>query len=65
MNLCSSGHDEICFEGRQCPFCDKLADLSREIDDKDQKIDSLRDELATERENLESHRQEINQLRGI
>lgn len=20
-NLCSSGHDKICFEGRKCPFC--------------------------------------------
>jgi len=65
MNLCSHAHDEICFEGRQCPFCDKLAELSREIDDKDQKIDDLRVELRTEREITEAHRQEINQLRGI
>ena len=21
MNLCSSGHDEICYEGRNCPVC--------------------------------------------
>jgi len=21
MNLCSSGHDEVCYEGRECPAC--------------------------------------------
>jgi len=21
MNLCSDGHDEVCYEGRKCPAC--------------------------------------------
>ena len=21
MNICSCGHDEICYEGNQCPMC--------------------------------------------
>lgn len=34
MNLCSSNHDEVCYEGRSCPCCellDKIQDLEREI----------------------------------
>jgi len=27
VELCSSGHDEVCFDGRSCPVCDVLADL--------------------------------------
>lgn len=47
MNLCSDGHDEVCFEGRVCPMCsitdtkdreikaleDKVAELKSEVDD--------------------------------
>ena len=21
MNLCDDGHDEVCYEGKKCPFC--------------------------------------------
>jgi hypothetical protein len=26
MNLCSDGHDEICYEGRSCPACEIIKD---------------------------------------
>jgi hypothetical protein len=26
MTLCSDDHDEICFEGRECPLCAVISD---------------------------------------
>jgi hypothetical protein len=28
MNLCSDGHDEVCFDQRNCPVCDVLKTMS-------------------------------------
>ena len=28
MKLCSSGHNEVRFEGRKCPACEALDDLT-------------------------------------
>jgi len=33
MNLCSDGHDEVCFDQRECPCCQILGDLKDEITD--------------------------------
>lgn len=41
MNLCSSGHDEICFEGRDCPCCRIIADLGEINDELKERIDTL------------------------
>lgn len=31
MNLCSSDHDEVCYEGRKCPACEVATDKDRII----------------------------------
>jgi hypothetical protein len=31
MNLCSENHDEVCFEGHNCPVCLQAADLNSYI----------------------------------
>lgn len=31
MNICSDGHPEICFEGRDCPFCAYIYEKESEI----------------------------------
>lgn len=41
MELCSSGHDEICFEGRHCPACS----IQSELDDANGKIDDLKNRV--------------------
>lgn len=41
MNLCSDNHDEICFEGRKCPFCEKIDEHKREVDLMQSEIDDL------------------------
>jgi chorismate mutase len=46
MNLCDSGHGEVCFEGRICPFCEKVSELDAEIAERDRQISSLNDERA-------------------
>jgi hypothetical protein len=45
MNLCSSTHDEICFEGHQCPFCSVKEDLERQISIIKDERDSLQRQL--------------------
>lgn len=40
INLCSEDHDEVCFEGRTCPFCEAKKDADREIE-------YLNDEIKT------------------
>jgi hypothetical protein len=31
MELCNDGHDEICFEGRNCPLCKAIEETDAEI----------------------------------
>jgi hypothetical protein len=56
MNLCSNEHEEVCFEGRQCPVCEVMENLGRvqgELDEKEialetanEKIDELNSDIA-------------------
>ena len=51
MNLCSDGHDEVCFEGRHCPVCE----MRDERDGKQETIIDLNktiDRLNTEIEDM-------------
>jgi hypothetical protein len=46
MNLCSEGHDEICYEGRNCPLCEKIEEIKayeEQIDDLFVQIDKLKE----------------------
>lgn len=29
MNLCSSGHEEVCYETRKCPACEVVDELEQ------------------------------------
>ena len=44
MNLCSSGHPEICHNERVCPFCEFWIEKSKEITDLENKIKVLEEE---------------------
>lgn len=56
MQLCSNDHDEVCYDGRDCPACKALLELNRALDDiaegerrervLDEQIDSLQTELS-------------------
>lgn len=43
MELCSEDHDEICFDGRKCPFCVVTKDLEQQIKDLRIAIEDLED----------------------
>ena len=54
MELCSSGHDEVCYESRTCPACeikDKLNDARMEVTALQKAVEGLEDrvdELSSE-----------------
>jgi len=57
MNLCSDGHDEICYEVRKCPLCEMMIDCNNLLDEKDN--------LQIELETAQSARDTLeNQMRG-
>lgn len=41
MNLCDAQHQEICFEGRGCPFCDMITEKDKKISKKNKEIYDL------------------------
>ena len=51
MNLCNDGHDEVCFEGRQCPACD-MKDLVEEKVDEIARMEKTIGELEEEIQEL-------------
>jgi hypothetical protein len=42
MRLCDNGHDEVCYDGRDCPVCALREEINRLLDE----IQKLKDELA-------------------
>jgi hypothetical protein len=41
MDLCNSGHDEICYEGRKCPMCDYIEDSETQDQEYEDRIKEL------------------------
>lgn len=44
MNLCDYGHEEVCFEGRICPVCEKMdeiKELKNQLDALEQEIENI------------------------
>lgn len=47
MNLCSKDHEEICFEGRECPLCSEMADRKSKVEELESEISNLKDEVES------------------
>ena len=53
MELCSQGHDEVCYDDSgytQCPVCaviDEKADQETEIDQLKERVDELEDDVKS------------------
>jgi len=43
MNLCDLKHDEICYEGRDCPLCAEKEDLENKLEEARERIKELED----------------------
>jgi hypothetical protein len=52
MEICSSNHDEVCFEGFVCPVCRMQEEMQEKIDKLQSELDvyQIRDEERRERE---------------
>jgi hypothetical protein len=42
LALCEDGHDEVCYDARNCPVCEEL----KKISDLEDKIYDLNEEIA-------------------
>jgi hypothetical protein len=61
MNLCSDGHNEVCYGGRVCPVCDIREDLEQTISVLESDITSLErnvDDLINEIQGLNAQLKE-------
>jgi len=45
MELCYNGHDEICYEGRQCPICDLIKDKDMRIEQLETTVSDLEETI--------------------
>ncbi len=48
MDLCSNGHEEICYDGRDCPAClllGEIRDLNEELGHRADRARELQDQI--------------------
>ncbi len=71
LNTCDADHDEIVYEGRECPFCkakkeweDLEASLKREIQDCEDRIEELQ-ELEDKTQENEELKERIAALEAV
>lgn len=53
MTLCSDNHEEVCYEGRNCPACsalDDFRDAENEIEKLNKTIEEMREEIQQMKE---------------
>jgi glutaredoxin len=60
MDICSSGHHEIVFDSRHCPYCEDIEKYDEEVRDLKAELLSLREE----NEKLEEYNQKLLFFRG-
>jgi hypothetical protein len=52
MNLCSDGHDEVCYETRHCPVCEIKDDLNIQIEKLESQIGDIEVKLLDAQDEL-------------
>ena len=66
MNLCSHNHEEVAFEGHNCPFCATIEEHESTLSDKDSTISDLQsanDSLQTELDSIaHEHKKQLDAL---
>lgn len=59
MNLCSTNHEEVCFEDRKCPACEVRRELESDINDRDNTIVRLENQVGDLESKIEDLELEI------
>lgn len=54
MELCSEGHEEVCYEGRKCPACAIKEDLEEQLQNVQEDLKNAEAEIDTLLEERES-----------
>ena len=52
MNLCSDGHDEVCYNTVDCPACLEIKSRNFQIQALEEQRDDLREELTNLRQSI-------------
>jgi hypothetical protein len=68
MELCSSGHDEICFLCRNCPLCEAIQekrDVQHQLDEVVLDYEEMRDQRNGLRDEIKEFKGEKDMIRGI
>lgn len=55
MELCSDGHEEVCYDGKHCPACVAL----QENDELGAEVDELKGEIKVLESNVDSLQKEL------
>ena len=61
MELCSDGHEEICYTEKTCPLCDALA----EIEDREDQINIMEEEYDEKIDEYKLRIAELEEARSI
>jgi F0F1-type ATP synthase membrane subunit b/b' len=64
MNLCSDNHDEVCFEGRECPACNVISEKDSEIQKLQSEIDNTEPLLQELRDQAQGYKDELIQAQS-
>lgn len=71
MNLCSAGHDEVCYDQRECPVCKMESEKNDEISTLESRVHELEvldsqrlDEIKDLNHTVETMQDEINGLQS-
>ena len=59
MQLCEEYHQEVCFDGRNCPVCEAI----NEKEDIEHKLEKVESELETSNEEIDNLRSQIQDLK--
>lgn len=54
MSICEYSHPEVCFEGRQCPICEVLADKEKQIEGLQDSLREAESTIAELKKDIES-----------
>lgn len=62
MNLCATGHDEVCFEGRKCPFCQYMAEMDKAVEAYKDEINNLKESYSEQETVVEDLKAQLDDL---